>query len=212
MGQATWQGEAVSLNAGVARSSGTQNIRLGASGGLAWMDGSAFASRRIDGGLALVQLADYANVRVRQDNQLIARTDAHGRALLSGLRGYEANRVGIDSSDLPFDAELEALEVVLTPSGRSASRVSFPVQRSRAATFHLVDAKGQVLPPGTLMTLPPPSMRIFPVGLDGLAYVAGLTGDRSTVRAQTPAGHCQFELQLPTDAADLPDLGTLVCK
>ena len=211
--QANWQGDAIALNGGVARSSGTRDLRLGARGGVAWMDGSVFASRRVEGGLALVQVADYENVRVWQDNQVVAHTDSHGRALLSGLRGYEANRVGIDSSDLPFDAELEALEVQLTPSGRSAARISFPVLRSRSATFHLIGAAGQPLAPGSLIeTLPLPSARSFPVGLDGLAYVAGLSAERTRLQATTPAGTCRFELQLPTEAADLPDLGVIVCQ
>ena len=212
MAQATWQGDSIALDAGVARSNGSQDLRAGARGGIAWMDGSVFASRRIEGGLALVQVADYPDVRVWQDNQVVARTDARGRALLSGLRGYEANRVGIDSSDLPFDAELDALEVKLTPAGRSAARVSFPVLRSRAATFHLVDATGQPLPPGTLMALPPPLSRTFPVGLDGLAYVAGFAADHVTLVAHAASGDCKFDVVLPHGAADLPDLGVIVCK
>ena len=151
--QANWQGEAVTLNAGAARANGVQDWRAGASGGVAFVGGSVYASRRVEGGLALVQVADYPDVRVWHDNQVVARTDSRGRALISGLRGYQANRVGIDSSDLPFDAELEALEVVLTPAGRSAARVDFPVQRSRAVSFRLVDAGGQPLPPGSLMEL-----------------------------------------------------------
>ena len=211
MAQANWQNDVMTLNGGIAHANGQQSLRAGVGGGLAWMDGSAYASRRIEGGLALVQVADYANVGVMQDNQVVAHTDAHGRALLSGLRGYQPNRVAVDSSALPFDAELEALEVVLTPTGRSASRADFPVVRSRAASFRLVDAQGQALAPGSVMTAAG-SPRSFPVGFEGRAYITGLPASLTTVQVHGPAGDCKFELHLPTDATDLPDLGDIVCK
>ena len=211
MAQANWQGSSVVLNGGVARDNGAESLRAGASGGIGWMDGSVFASRHVDGGLALVQVADYADVRVRQDNQVVARTDSQGRALLSGLRGYQPNRVSVDASDLPYDAELQALEITLTPAGRSASRIEFPVSRSLAASFRITDAQGQPLQPGTVMQQEG-GTRSFPVGLDGKGYVAGLSAPFTVLHAHWPGGECRFELHLPANAIDLPDLGDIICK
>jgi len=210
LAQVQWQGSAAQLNAGVAQSRGGRDLRVGASGGLAWMDGSMFASRRVEGGFALVDVADYEGVRVWHDQQVVARTDARGRAFVTGLRGYQANRVGIDASDLPFDAELEVLEVQLTPVARSAARLSFPVQRARAATFRLVDAQGQALPPASEMQVQG-QPRLFPLGLDGRGYVAGL-GTQSLLLVRWADGVCRVTIVYPSNPEDLPELGTLVCR
>ncbi|KAK6024708.1 spore Coat Protein U domain protein [Ostertagia ostertagi] len=121
--QAQWQAEHAVFSGGVARRGRDVETRAAASGGLAWLDGSVFAGRRIEGGIAVVNVGDYEGVRVLQDNQLVARTDSRGRAFVSGLRGYQPNRVAIEASDLPMDAELEAMEIKLTPAARSAARI-----------------------------------------------------------------------------------------
>ena len=135
LAQAQWQGPYAVLHGGTARRGGDVEARAGAAGGLAWVDGSLFASRRIDGGIAVVDVGGYEGVRVMQDNQAVARTDARGRAFVGGLRGYQPNRVSIDAADLPMDAELEALEIQLTPAARSAARIDFPVRRGRSAVL-----------------------------------------------------------------------------
>ena len=52
LAQANWQGEHVTLGGGIARRNGDIEKRASASGGFALLDGSFFASRRIDGGSA----------------------------------------------------------------------------------------------------------------------------------------------------------------
>ncbi len=212
MVQAQWQGDQAVLNGGVARRGRDVETRVGASGGLAWVDGSLFAGRRIEGGIAVVDVGGHAGVRVTQDNQTVARTDTRGRAFVSGLRGYQPNRVGILASDLPMDVELEALEIQLTPAARSAARIEFPVQRGRAATLQLIDAAGLALPPGTWLQ-PGGHAKQFPVGLNGRSFVAGLAAGRNRVQARWPDGQCAFEFDLPPASGDdLPDLGTLICR
>lgn len=213
MAQAQWQGEHAVLGGGVARRSGETGTRLSAAGGLAWVDGSGFAGRRIEGGLAIVDVGGHENVRVTQDNQVVSRTDARGRAFVSGLRGYQANRVGIDAADLPMDVELAALEIQITPAARSAAHIDFPVHRGRSATMRLVDGTGQVLPPAAQLQANA-GPRSFPVGLDGRSYLAGLLAGRNVVQAAWAEGRCQFEFQMPEarGADDLPDLGTLTCR
>ncbi|MFG6429202.1 fimbria/pilus outer membrane usher protein [Roseateles sp. LYH14W] len=214
--QAQWQGDHAVLTGGAGRRGREVETRIGASGGAAWVDGSFFAGRRIDGGIAVVDVGGYEGVRVTQDNQDVARTDARGRAFVSGLRGYQPNRIGIDASDLPMDAELEALEIRLTPAARSAARIDFPVQRGRSAVVEILDYAGRPLPPGAQLQ-PKGQARLFPVGLNGRAYVAGLAPGRNTVLARWTgegSGECQFEFLLPParDSDDLPDLGILICR
>ncbi|MDY0748651.1 fimbria/pilus outer membrane usher protein [Paucibacter sp. R3-3] len=213
LAQATWQGEHAVLSGGVARRGDDTEIRAGASGGFALLDGSVFSGRRIEGGIALVDVGGHAGVRVLQDNQVVAHTDARGRAFVTGLRGYQTNRVGIDASDLPMDAELEALEIRLTPAARSAAYIDFPVHRGRSVSLRVVDAAGRPLPPGTLLqTIGQP--RSYPVGYDGRAYLAGLDEGLNHAAAAWADGHCQLEFTLPPQGDDdeLPDLGSLTCR
>lgn len=212
--QAQWQNNVVALNGGIARVAGQTDVRVGASGGLAWMDGSAYASRRIDGGFAVVQVSDQAGVRVTHDHQTVGRTDGRGRAFLPSLRGYQVNRVGVIADDLPMDAEIEALELQVTPAARSAALIRFPIRHTRTATFRLVDETGEALPPGTELRVLEAS-RTFPVGLDGKAFVTGLsppTGAAQRAQARFGDHVCWVEIRLPPDVQELPDLGTLVCS
>lgn len=212
--QAQWQTNRVALDGGVSRMAGKTDVRMGASGGLAYMDGSAYASRRIDGGFAVVQVGDQAGVRVTHDNQPVARTDASGLAFLPALRGYQVNRVGVVADDLPMDAEIEALELRVMPAARSAALIRFPITHSLTATFRLVDEAGEPLPPGTELRVAG-SPRSFPMGLDGRAFVTGLIdgarADNEVIARRENGTLCRFDLRLPPKATELPDLGTLTC-
>ncbi|MDG0857623.1 fimbria/pilus outer membrane usher protein, partial [Roseateles puraquae] len=216
LAQATWQGEQSVLSGAVGRRGGLTEVRAGAAGGLAWVDGSAFAGRRIEGGLAVVDVGGHEGVRVTQDNQIVARTDAQGRAFLTSLRGYQTNRVGIQAGDLPMDAEVQAVEVQITPAARSAARIAFPVQHGRSASLQVFELNGEALPPGAELR-PLGSSRSFPVGLGGRAYLGALAQGRNEVAAawldaRGAQRQCRFDFTLPPPRGDdLPELGALIC-
>jgi len=216
LAQATWQGEQSVLSGAVGRRAGLTEVRAGAAGGLAWVDGSAFAGRRIEGGLAVVDVGGHEGVRVTQDNQIVARTDAQGRAFLTSLRGYQTNRVGIQAGDLPMDAEVQAVEVQITPAARSAARIAFPVQHGRSASLQVFELNGEALPPGAELR-PQGSSRSFPVGLGGRAYLGALAQGRNEVAAawldaRGAQRQCRFDFSLPPPRGDdLPELGALIC-
>ena len=109
-------------------------------------------------------------------------------------------------------AEIDALEIQVTPAARSASLIRFPVAVSRTATFRLVDETGQPLPAGLSLRLAGQA-RTFPLGLDGKGYVTGLTAG-GPQRLEVAGGdvRCGVMLQLPAGDAEMPDLGTLVCR
>lgn len=216
LAQASWQGEQGVLSGAVGRRGGVAEARAGVAGGLAWVDGSPFAGQRIEGGLAVVDVGGHAGVQVTQDNQVVARTDAQGRAFLTRLRGYQSNRVGILAGDLPMDAEVQAVEVQITPAARSAARIAFPVQQGRSASLQVFELNGEALPPGALLR-PQAGSRSFPVGLGGRAYLGALVQGRNEVVAawQDSRGttrQCRFDFTLPPPRGDdLPELGALIC-
>jgi len=144
------------------------------------------------------------------DNRPVTRTDSKGRALVSGLRGYEPNRISVNPLDLPFDAEVDGLELVLVPPARSGTSLKIPVMRSRSASFRLVDANGVAVPAGSSVRIAGAERR-FPVGFDGKAFLSGM-GLRTDVEA-TWAGHtCHAQVDLPAHAEEMPELGTVPCR
>lgn len=207
--QAQWQTPTVLLSAGVAQGRQGSEVRAGASGGFAWLGDSVFASRRIDGSFAVVEVGDYPDVTVLHDHHPVAVTDRHGRALVGSLRGNEVNRIDIDPSGLPFDAEVESFETLVIPPARSGVAVTIPLKRVSAASFRVVAADGTAIPVGSELQLVGQERR-FPIGFDGRGYASGLSGhDRAVVRWATH--QCAVQLTLPTDGDDAPDLGTLRC-
>jgi outer membrane usher protein len=172
--------------------------------------GHAFLSRDITDSFGVVRVADFPEVRVLHDNQVIARTDSQGYAVLPRLRAYDRNPIAIDSRDLPFDASLGALRLHAAPYYRSGVFVEFPVRRIRAATLRVVLEDGSDLPSGALARIEGRSEQ-SPVALRGQAYLEGLERDNRLVftwRGQ----RCTIDVSYPPGDDPLPDLGTYVCK
>lgn len=193
-----------------ASSRGDMAYRLGAAGGLAWLDGRAFLTRRLGDSFALVRVGDYPGVQVYADNQPVARTDARGRALVPRLRAYDRNLLRIEQADLPLEAEIGALEHEAVPYYRSGLVVSFPVRSARGALLRLVLEDGKSPPPGAQVRLDDRTER-FPLGLDGEAYLTGLAATHRG-RAEWNGRRCVFELQVPQTSDPLPHLGTVPCR
>lgn len=204
------QTERGTITAEAARFAGVDGYRAGFSGGIAIAGGGVFASRRIDDSFAVVKVGDFPGVRVYRDNQEVARTDAHGLALVTRLRAYQANPIGVDQGDLPLDAQVDTLELKLTPALRSGVVVAFPVRRSRGAAFRLVGEDGVALPPGAVIRIEGDDKE-FPVGYDGRTFATGLAS-RNRVRAEWAGRTCVADMALGEGPEPLPDLGTVICK
>ena len=208
--EGVWQIESAAFNAGVGRYNASESARLGASGGVAIAGGSVFMARRIEGSYAVVDVGGYPNVRVTRDNQVVARTDSSGRAFVAGLRGFENNRIGIEAGDLPLDAQVDALDMLIAPPARSGVAVRIPVNRGRSALLRVVDAEGLPLPPGSLVQ-GGDSPRDFPVGFEGRLFLTGtLLEGRYTAR--WPTGSCTFAVEWRQSEDEVPDLGTHTCR
>jgi outer membrane usher protein len=209
--QGTWQGDQASLSAGLAHTAAGTDVMAGASGGLAWLDRSVFMSRRADGSFAVVEVGDYPDVPVTLEHRVVGHTDSQGRVLVSGLRGHEANHIGIDSAGLPLNADVDGLDLVVIPPSTGGVRVRLPVQRRRSASFRLVLANGEPVPAGSRLQIEGQS-REFPVGFNGKAFISG-SDAHATLTASWPDGQCRAQVDLGEGAADddMRELGTLTC-
>ncbi|MDE0931945.1 MAG: fimbria/pilus outer membrane usher protein, partial [Halioglobus sp.] len=192
---------------------GQAAFRGSASGGVAFLGGSAFLSRRITDSFAVVQVPDYSGVGIYADNQLVARTDADGNALLPRIRPYQKNLVRIEQADLPLDAQIDAVQLDAVPFFRSGLLLRFPVKRSRGALLTVVLENGEPLPAGALAEIIEDSdeeNEVFPIGLRGELYLTGL-GASNRLRVTWLEQRCEFILPYPESTDPLPYLGTYTC-
>ncbi len=215
--QGVWNTEIATLTGGVGRTSATggvttNSVRVGASGGLALTDRGVFATRLIEGSFAVVKVADYEGVKILRDNQPVAKTNDRGVALVSGLRGFENNRISIDDNDLPLDAQVRRLDVSFVPALRSGTSITFPVQRVTSLTLQMKDAKGKDLPAGTLIKINAAETS-YPIAFDGLVFIETSLSESDgpiALRAYQPYNNqfvCEAKVTLPVSAKQ-----AVVCK
>jgi outer membrane usher protein len=191
-----------------AASQGENGIRLGASGGVALLDG-VHLSRRITDSFGLVEVPDFPNVRIYADNQLMGQTDDKGEVLLPRLRAYEKNVISIEQMDLPLDAKVGSLSLDAVPYFRSGTVLKFPITRAHDALLSITLDDGTPLPAGALVKIAGQD-EDFPVGHEGLVYLTGLTA-RNRLQATWRDQSCELTVPFPAKADPLPNLGTFVC-
>ena len=200
-----------SLAAG--QSQGQTAFRGSASGGVAFLGGSSFFSRRITDSFAVVQVPGYADVGIYADYQLSTRTDSKGNALLTGLRSYQKNSVRIEQSDIPLDAQIDTLQLEAVPYFRSGLLLKFPVKRSRGALLSVVLENGEPLPAGAQVEIIDENIlenELFPTGMGGEVYLTGLEAENQ-LRVIWREQSCEFTLAFPETTDPLPHLGTYIC-
>ncbi len=186
-------------------------FRLSAAGGIGLVGGHPFFSRAITDSFGVVRVANYPNVRVLEDNQVVGRTDANGYAVLPRLRPYDKNIIGIDQNDLPMDALIGSLKYIAVPYYRSGVLIDFPVKRERGGTLHVVLDDGSDLPSGALSQIVGKDEQ-FPVALRGEAYLTGFEA-MNRIRFTWKGQSCTIDVPYPATITEaLPDLGTYVCK
>ncbi|MEA3002550.1 MAG: outer rane usher protein [Sphingomonadales bacterium] len=189
---------------------GATGVRMTASGGVGIVDGTLFASRRLDESFAAVRVGDYAGVRVYADNQLVATTNRNGVAVIPRLRPYDRNAIRLETADLPLDAEVPSVERSVRPYDRSGVAVDFGVKPARAAMAAIVLEDGTSLPSGATVRLDGrPDEFVSAPG--GEVYLTGL-GDTDSGVAAWNGGTCRFSLRYSKGSDVQPRLDGIVCR
>jgi outer membrane usher protein len=187
-------------------------MRASLNGSLGWLQGYSFASRRINqGAFAVVQVGDLEGIPVSLSNQVLATTNRHGMALVTGLLPYQANELTLNPDQLPFDVEVRGVRETVTPYARSGVVVDFPVKRSRDALVVLQQADGAIVPTGARVVVTPGNQE-FVVGRRGEAYLMDLQDD-NLIEVRWGGGSCRLPLPLgPAQPGEAPPrIGPLIC-
>ncbi|RUX96100.1 MULTISPECIES: fimbria/pilus outer membrane usher protein [Mesorhizobium] len=175
-------------DADVARSNSGTTATAQFDGAIATMGSGIFLTDRIDDSFAVIETG-LPNVGVLYENRPSGVTDAKGRLLLPRLRSYQRNKIAIDTTNLPVDADVATTQDVIAPADRAGVRVDFRVRTNvDAAVLILSGPDGQPLEAGSHGTIN--GNQDFVIGYDGRAYVKGLARE-NIVAAETAKGSCQ---------------------
>jgi len=206
----TYDGSHGRVDLDVSKTNSGEAARLGARGGIIFIDGDTYMTRTVDESFALVQVGDFEGIGVLKENRRVSETNDEGRALITGLRAYEENRISIDPLDLPLSADIGTDAMVRVPRRRSGVVAVFPVGRVRSAVARIVDVSGKPLKPGTIMHALDGG-KDFPVGFGGEVYMMGLSKPMR-FEARLKTGRCRVTVPAVQVSPIPVRLGVIVCK
>jgi len=150
-------------------------------GAVATMGGGVFFANRIDDAFAVIETG-VPDVEVFHENRPAGLTNSSGRALIPGLRSYQRNKIAIDTSKLPVDADVSTTEGHVTPADRSGVRLNFAVRTDvKPAIVVFKGADGQPLPVGARGQIE--GGEDFVVGYDGRAYIKNVGAENKVTIA-----------------------------
>ena len=178
-------------------------------GAIATMGGGVFLANRIDDAFAVVETGA-PGVEVFHENRSVGVTDSSGRALVPGLRSYQHNKIAIDTTNLPVDADVGMTQSIVAPADRSGVRVNFAVRTNiRPAILVLRKPDGTPIAVGSRGQLEGGDS--FVVGYDGQAYVKGL-GANNTVLITLPEGQCSASFAYNENANEQVMISPVICR
>jgi len=193
---ASVQTPVMTLTSEWARDSNTASaVRLGASGSLALIDTTPFASRLISDSFALVQLDDFSDVPIMLNNQIAGRTDRRGQLILPRLNAYQPNEIRVEADELPADARIGKDRDIVVAPFRSGLRIEPDVKRVTSAIVRLRTLQGKPVPAGAVVRIEPDAQATN-VAQRGEFFVNGRPG-RKRVSVELRGQSCSIEFDLP---------------
>ncbi len=179
-------------------------------GSLVMADGSVLAGRKIGDSFAIVNVGA-KDVPVEFENRPAGTTGSSGKLLVPYLNSFQKNKISIDVTGLPINADIAETEMIVVPRDKSGVVVNFGVKAETAsALVVLTDSAGQFLPESSEVFMagePDP----FIVGYDGQVYLTGLSASNSiTVKSTKGVCSASFDFKPGGDAQTM--IGPVPCS
>jgi outer membrane usher protein len=215
--QATYLGRAGQWTVGASdpRGDGATTLYSSLEGGLALLEGHAFAMRRVDDAFALVSTDGVAGVPIRLSNNLVGRTDAHGLLVVERLIPWQDNRLSVDPLSLPADMWIGQIEKSAVPAGRNGVLVEFDMRPTLTMQATVVDAAGKYLAAGSPVWLLPADPAHDPpltvIGEDSLLYLQDPPSN-ARLRVRHEGHYCEIALPALAQATGFAEMEQVTCR
>ncbi len=174
--------------------------RLSAKGALVVIEEGVFPTQSHDASFAIVSLPE-EGVGVFRDNQLAARTNGDGHAIVPKLRPHQRNKLRLDVEGVTLSTRIESPQIDIVPGRRQVVRAEFGASKVRALLLRLVRSNGERIPTGAVVQ--PSVGESVPVGFDGIVYLE-LEGDPTALRVDFKG---QPLCRVPVEALSLRPAG-----
>jgi outer membrane usher protein len=185
--------------------------RVQVDGAVVVMGGGVYLANRVDDSFGVVS-AGTPGIKVSHENNVVGETNAHGKVLIPSLRSYQQNKISVDPTKLPIDAEIDKTSVKVTPAFRSGVYIDFDVKTSVAAALVVFKgADGAFLPTGSEVVLMGGDGNKV-VGYDGQVYLNGLARENAVTIKRADGGTCQAAFKYERTPGVQSLVGPVVCQ
>lgn len=190
-----------------------RNLNMGLRGSVAWLGQEPVWGRNLGRAFAVVDVGDLSDVVVYRDNQVVARTDHRGLAVVANLRPYEPNRIHIDATAVPLDRSLQSSSQILRPARTAGLLVDFTPAPLRSLLFTVARPGGATpVPAGAEVWLEGDAQPAGYVGSAGQAYVELPPGWDAAAQLRWAHGQCALIWPPLPAAKPVHDLGDVLCR
>lgn len=188
----------------------SDEVRLAASGGLAWVGGRLHLSRPIRDSFAVARVgSQLAQVPVTLGGEPVGESDARGEVFLPDISAFREADIGLDPQGLPIDYSVPRLRRRVVLPARTGAVVEFAAARVRAVVGRLVGVGPVALAPVRIETAGRTIETL--TGTDGTLYLEDLPAGRHAGTAGEAPAACRFSLEVPAGEGALLELGEVRC-
>ena len=192
-----------------AQSLGENAFRATITGGVALINSGTFLTRRVGDSFALVDVPGFPGVRVYADNQVVATTNSDGHAFIPRLRPYQKNALRIEQADLPMNAQIDSVDLIVIPRFRSGVVAKFPIKQQQQGTIKVIIENSTPIPVGAV-AYSTGANKAFPVGFEGEIFLTGLI-NKNHIKIIWDQYSCEIDVPFTKSLDPLPFLGTYIC-
>jgi len=206
----SYRASAATLEARVSQAGDALSYSAYANGAIAFTQEGIFPVNKITDSFAVVDVGA-PNVPVLFENKAVGKTNANGKLLIASLRSYEKNKITIDSSNLPVNANIPETSMTVRPAYRSGITVKFGVETATSSAVIIVhDRNGKPLTAGTAGKLGESQIDVI-AGFDGRIFIENLS-HKNQIYFETKTGTCQVNFEFQANQETQVEIGPLICK
>lgn len=198
------------FEANVVANNSNQSANVLMQGAVTVIGGEVHATRDIDDSFAIVDVGA-PGVTILQENRVAGVTDASGKLMVTNLVPFVANRIALDPSALPVDAEVETTNAVVAPYRNVGARVTFGMKIGAAALLGLSDLAGNPIALGSEVVIEGNS-ETFIVGYDGEVYVRDLIEHNVALVTMPDGAKCRAAFDYHRVEGEQATIPGLICR